>query len=269
MNKNFYLKPILFTIPLLLSAPGVLFALDENSSSTLKKRIDRPVIIAAKPSSSKSEGGDKQSQIVQSEGKMPSTTYTPPKGMGRPWPTQGGGTRGTASCNPTLAVLAPHDHTGLTLDEQPTLYWYISEVCHEAFEVTITEEDAIAPLLEYRLPAPSNPGIQKIRLRDLNLHLEVGKQYQWSIALIMDPAHRSKDIVAIGGIARVSHSSEQGNQFVQGGTTEVTEKFLKAGLWYDAVGSISEKIELEPSQELSTQRALLLKQVHLGKIELN
>lgn len=269
MNTTPQLRSIFFAVPLLLLFPVALFALDQKSSSALKKQTDTPVIIAAQTSTSNNSKSAKPSQTIQSEKSITSTTYTPPKGMGRPWPTQGGGTRGNTMCNPTLAILAPHDHTGLTLDEQPTLYWFISKSCQESFEVTITEEDTIAPLLEQRLSSPSHPGIQKVNLRDLNLRLEVGKRYQWSIAMVVDPAHRSKDIVAIGGIARVSPSSHQGNQLNQVGSQETTERFLQAGLWYDAVGSLSEKIEQEPTQALKEQRAALLKQVHLDNILMN
>src|SRR5436190_9662156 len=55
--------------------------------------------------------------------------YKPPK-RGAPGGREGAGTRGSkepimrGAREPlTLAVLAPQDHTGLTAQEQPVLYW--------------------------------------------------------------------------------------------------------------------------------------------------
>ena len=47
--------------------------------------------------------------------------YKPPK-RGAPGGREGAGTRGFREALPTLAVLAPQDHTGLTAQEQPVLY---------------------------------------------------------------------------------------------------------------------------------------------------
>lgn len=269
MNITLHLRSFLFAMPLLASFPATLMAVDKISASAIQEGVDIPVLIVAKPSTSAMTTENKQAQDLRAEKKLTSPIYTPPKGMGRPWPTQGGGTRGGTTCNPTLAVLAPKDHTGLTLEEQPSLYWYISESCQHSIELTITEEDAIAPLLEHQLPAPPHPGIQKVNLGNFPIHLKIGKRYQWSIAMVLDPAHRSKDIVAIGGIARVSSSSNQGMQLDQVHSTGTTENFLMAGLWYDALESLSRKIEQAPTQELTDQRTTLLKQVQLDQILFN
>jgi len=47
--------------------------------------------------------------------------YKPPK-RGAPGGREGAGTRGFREALPTLAILAPQDHTGLTAQEQPVLY---------------------------------------------------------------------------------------------------------------------------------------------------
>src|SRR2546430_426002 len=60
--------------------------------------------------------------------------YKPPLGLGAPTGLVAGGSRGTDTCLSgdlgnknaalTLSVLAPTDHIGLTVHEQPSLYWY-------------------------------------------------------------------------------------------------------------------------------------------------
>jgi hypothetical protein len=50
----------------------------------------------------------------------------------------------------SLSVLVP-DHVGITLQSQPHLYWFISKKTTQPIEFTITEKDAVKPLLEARL----------------------------------------------------------------------------------------------------------------------
>jgi hypothetical protein len=63
-------------------------------------------------------------------------TYTPPK-RGAPGGREGAGTRGLQTL-PILAVLTPKDHTGLTVQEQPVLYWYLSQETQHPVDIILT-----------------------------------------------------------------------------------------------------------------------------------
>src|SRR5262249_48313752 len=81
-------------------------------------------------------------------------TYKPPL-RGAPEGRVGGGTRGGGTLSlgdqlPTLSVLAPN-HTGLTIHEQPSLYWYLSGTTSYPVEVTLTLPRSPKPLFETRL----------------------------------------------------------------------------------------------------------------------
>ena len=115
MNAIPYTRPMLYGLALLLTLPVTVMAANERSADTMTKDGNAPLVVVAKPTASPMSSEKKQSGDNQTEKKMTAPLYTPPKGMGRPWPTQGGGTRGSATCNPTLAVLAPNDHSGLTI----------------------------------------------------------------------------------------------------------------------------------------------------------
>ena len=54
-------------------------------------------------------------------------------------------------------MLAP-DHTGLTTQEQPSLYWYLSEPAPYPIELTIIDDQTTLPLLERRLGGSIQPG---------------------------------------------------------------------------------------------------------------
>src|SRR4029453_11147001 len=62
-------------------------------------------------------------------------TYKPPQ-RGAPTRRVGGGPRRPGDQLPTIAVLAP-DHPGLTIHEQPSLYWFLSEATTYPVEVTL------------------------------------------------------------------------------------------------------------------------------------
>jgi hypothetical protein len=191
--------------------------------------------------------------------------YQPPRGLGAPSAGRrvGGGTRGTNKSVPILSVLAP-GHTGLTVREQPDLYWFASDAVSNPVELTLTLEKGDTPLLEKRLPAPTKAGIQKVRLSDYNVKLIPGERYHWSIALVLDPKRRSKDIIALGAIERIDRPDMN---LATAPTTDAFYRFAADGLWYDAVMVISEMIDTTPADlTLRKHRADLLDQVDLSEV---
>jgi len=203
--------------------------------------------------------------------------YKPPLGLGAPTGLIAGGSRGTTTClsgDPgnentalTLSVLAPADHIGLTVHEQPSLYWYLSAPAGCQIEVTLTDEQAVEPLLDLNLSPPIKPGVQRVRLADHGVHLTPGVQYQWAVALVPDPEHRSKDIIAAGGIKRIEAPEALRAKLVQADKTTVVALYAETGLWYDTVAAISDLIGATPQDPmLRMQRVVLLEQVQLPEV---
>lgn len=183
--------------------------------------------------------------------KPPSTQTPTPLVVGKPDRRMVGGaaTRGTCKTFPTLAALAPYP-TGPTAHEQPVLYWYISTTVTNPIEFSLTDEDekVIRPLFETRIPPPVQAGVHQIRLAGSEARLKLGKQYQWSVALVCDPEHRSNDIVAMGFIERAKRPDETGH-------------------WYDEVMAASEQIEAAPTDmNIRRKRASLLEQAKLSEV---
>ncbi|MEO5632055.1 MAG: DUF928 domain-containing protein [Nitrospiraceae bacterium] len=194
--------------------------------------------------------------------------YQPPRGLGAPSAGRrvGGGTRGTNKSIPILSVLAP-GHTGLTIREQPDLYWFASDVVTNPVELTLTLEKGDTPLLEKRLSVPTKAGIQRVSLSDYGVKLVPGERYIWSIALVFDPKRRSKDIIAMGAIERVERADMNSESLAAAPTTESFYQFAADGLWYDAVMAISQLIETAPADPaLRKHRADLLDQVDLPEV---
>src|SRR5215831_3777287 len=121
----------------------------------------------------------------------PAPVYKPPL-LGAPAGRVGGGTRsGSARDIFVLSALVPED-SGLTISEQPSLYWYISTATALPVEVAISDPRATQPLVETQLPSPTKPGIQRIRLADLGVRLAPGVAYRWSVSVIPDANRRSR-----------------------------------------------------------------------------
>jgi hypothetical protein len=189
--------------------------------------------------------------------------YNPPK-RGAPAGRVGGGTRGGTQRDVfVLSVLAP-DHSGFTTNEQPSLYWYISNSTSLPIELTLMDPQGIQPILETRLPPPIKAGIQRVGLADYNIHLAPGAAYRWFVTVVPDADRRSKDILAGGAIERVDLQEELKAKLAKAKSNETPFVYAEAGLWYDALKAISDLIDAAPqNQELRNQRTALLKQVGL------
>ena len=188
--------------------------------------------------------------------------YKPPR-RGAPRGRVGGGTRGLAKERPVLSLLVP-DHTGLTVQEQPSLFWYLSSLTPYPVEVTIIDDRVIQPLLAKPLNPPAQPGVYRVRLADYGVRLLPGVEYQWFVALVVDPDRRSKDIIAGAPIERIKLADALPAKLAQVDKSETPHVYAEAGLWYDALTAISDLIDAAPDDPvLRKQRASLLKQVGL------
>jgi hypothetical protein len=194
---------------------------------------------------------------------FPRLTYRPPP-RGAPTRRRAAGTRGASTHLRPVSVLAP-DHVGLTIQSQPRLYWYLSQVVTEPVEFTLNDERRIAPLVEVRLTSPTKPGIQQIQLADHGVRLDPDVGYEWSIAIVPDPDRRSKDIISSGWIERIPVPEDLAANLAGAGKALTPGIYAEAGIWYDALGVLSDLIAETPDDPRPhLQRATLLDQVGLA-----
>jgi len=192
--------------------------------------------------------------------------YKPPL-RGAPVGRVGGGTRGVDSNTPVLAALVP-EHIGLTLQEQPSLYWYLSKSTAHFGEFTLIDDQSVQPLLEKRIDSPIKAGIHTVRLADHNVHLSIGKRYKWFVAIVLDPNHRSKDIIAGGVIEPIETPETLRSKLDRAKGTDIPYIYAESGIWYDTLSSISDLIDAAPNDSrLRCQRLSLLEQVGLPRVE--
>jgi hypothetical protein len=171
-----------------------------------------------------------------------------------PAPRRVGGVVRSSTTLQQLAALVP-DHLGLTNSEQPVLYWFLSAPASTAVEFTLIRPGMEVPIVERSLDAAS-AGIHAIDLRTLGARLETGIEYEWSVALVVDPAQRSRDLVSGGAIMRVAADSSAASDPAQ---------LAARGLWYDALMALGRALETGSDRAVRAERARLLEQAGLAE----
>jgi hypothetical protein len=193
--------------------------------------------------------------------------FVPPN-RGSPFTRMGGATRGATTDDlPRIEALVP-EQAGWTLAEQPVLYWYLSEATGVRTDLVVLRLDPTETLLETTLPPAKAAGIQRIRLADHGVKLEPGVDYQWLVKLVPDASDRTYDRVVGGGLERVTPSPEL-EQKLGDPSLSRPHTLAEAGIWYDAIDSLSVQIDAAPgNRTLWNQRAALLEQVGLPEVAL-
>src|SRR5678815_5340578 len=103
-----------------------------------------------------------------------------------------------------------------------------------------------------------------IRDRDKGVKLSLGVEYQWVVAVVTDPDNRSRDLVASGVIKRIEPTAELKEKMAKATPDSLAGVYAEAGIWYDALAAISDRIEAEPENKALRQaRVDLLSQVGL------
>ncbi len=192
--------------------------------------------------------------------------YTPPKTAAGVRVDGDGGSRGIGEKLPSIYVLAPQ-HVALTTQPQPALYWFQTGPAASEFELTVTEPKKARPLLSLRAASKQEQGIHSVSLARQKITLEPRTSYQWSVALIPDPANRSKDVIASGIIQRVEAPAALAAKLEKAEPADRAALYAEAGYWYDALQSISLAIAAEKDAgkkaSLTRTRASLLDQATL------
>ena len=200
-----------------------------------------------------------QTQAQASDGA--GAIYKPPL-RGAPARRVGGATRGSSETDMVLNVLAP-DQTGLTTQAQPTLYWYASRPTSTLIELTLISDTAEAPLLSKNLVVTPG-GVQAIDLATYGITLALDTEYEWFVSVVSNASQRSKDMTSGGTIRRVAPDPAVVARVAAAGERAAPRIYAEAGLWYDAIASLSRQIERSPADaELRSLRAALLEQIGL------
>ena len=266
MKRNLFIIGTLITGILFVFFLSVSVAAEADGKTNIETTKEKKGIV---PQPADQKGKEPTESLEASEQKTSPPVgppiYQPPL-RGAPGGRVGGGTRGIEEELIALFALAPN-HVALTVQEQPTLYWYLSKPAKYPIELTIIIEKDTHPLLETRIPLPSQPGIYPLRLSDFDIRLSTGTQYRWFLVLVPDPNRRSRDIVAGAIIERVKTPETLRSRLLKASREEIPHVYAGAGMWYDALMAISNLIADTPDNPIFRKhRAALLEQVGLSDV---
>lgn len=190
-------------------------------------------------------------------------TYRPPL-RGAPGGRIGGATRGGAEQLPRLDVIAPETHVGQAATDQPTLYWFVSKPVTLPMQLTLVTDVAPKPVLEVNVPASGKAGMLSLNLADYKVKLVPNAEYEWSIAVVVDPKQRSNDLVSTGVVKLVPPPADIAQKLASAPAAARAAVYAENGYWYDAFDALSQAIQRNPADKrLHEQRAALLDQVAL------
>ncbi|MDG2334385.1 MAG: DUF928 domain-containing protein [Myxococcota bacterium] len=200
-------------------------------------------------------------------GDLPLYGLDPMMGMGGPSVRTGGFVRSLgpeAGALASIEVLSP-DHVGWTSKAAPTLYWRLSAASDLPVEIVISDDESLEPLLETRLTGLQAAGIHALSLAEQGLELSPETTYRWSVSLVVDDEHRSKDRFASSALLYRPASGASAADLASAGPGEVAHRYAAQGYWYDAFDQLTLWLEAEPrSARILEHRSALLEQVGLG-----
>jgi Domain of Unknown Function (DUF928) len=147
----------------------------------------------------------------------------------------------SGGANVQLVVLAPN-RKGASAKPSPRLAWFLSAASTNPLEIVVQERGADVPLLERRIESAGAGGFHSIDLGEFGVRLEQGKEYEWSVALINDPARRASDQFSKGVVQYVPSSEA----LPSGAPESVVSEYLARGYWYDAIALMQQTLQSEP-----------------------
>ncbi|MBD2182596.1 DUF928 domain-containing protein [Aerosakkonema funiforme] len=178
----------------------------------------------------------------------------PPDAPGEPKQSAPGGTRGKCkqsenSPDPTLTLLIPASSQVRTIAEHPTFFVYVPSTSAQSGELVIKEKinpDETQVIYQKIFPLTGIPGIASFTLPDHANKLEIGKNYQWSFALICNSEDRSGDLVRFATIERTEISPNLAKQLENAKPIERAALYAKNGIWPETLITLAELRRSQP-----------------------
>ncbi|MGF1494072.1 MAG: DUF928 domain-containing protein [Microcoleaceae cyanobacterium] len=200
--------------------------------------------------------------------------FQPPT-VGVPGRREGGGTRGSASCQTgasKLVALIPASTSGRTSLEQPTLLFYLPVAFDQVpADLEIADEEENVVYKTSLKISNRQPGVIKLDLADQPNAptLEADRDYHWYLTLrcSADSPDASSNITVHGWINRVQLDSAQAQTLEQASPEEKLAIYSEKALWYDALATLAKLRASNPSDPtVESQWSELLEAVGLDRL---
>ncbi len=152
-----------------------------------------------------------------------------------------------------MAPLAP-ERTGYVSVDQPVLWFYLSDPWPDDMEFALNKPRARRPELEIVLEGPFEKGVYGVALADFDVKLAPDIEYEWLLAIVLDPEERSADFLASATIRFVVPSPDSRGRLAETPLDRLPHAYAEQGYFYDAMEVLSKRIESETPRKASTLR---------------
>ncbi|MDD5248398.1 MAG: DUF928 domain-containing protein [Rhodocyclaceae bacterium] len=169
--------------------------------------------------------------------------YRPPL-RGAPAKRVGGATRGLFEAKSPVTIIAPN-HVGLTIRNQPTLYWHVAQIPAGQVVFRLIAQDTATIVDERILPDSACTGFYRLNFAAAGLTLKPEVTYRWQIAIA--PAQPDARELIAGGAIRYATSAAPPAGLGSQTPSERQRSLAGAGIWYDVVDEFMNQLKASPA----------------------
>jgi hypothetical protein len=167
-----------------------------------------------------------------------------------------GATHRGDTCPPELSIipLIPPSNRALTVAESPTFFAYISQASTPV-EFTLQTKDTEGTKIYQTTFTVDKPGIVGVSIPadgDNKKSIEVGKEYQWSFAVVCNPEDRSGDYYVEGFVQRIEPKPSLKSDLAKPEPMARAIAYAKNEIWYDTVTAVAELLREAPDDAVLT-----------------
>ncbi|MEB3294919.1 MAG: DUF928 domain-containing protein [Synechococcales bacterium] len=185
------------------------------------------------------------------------TMFAPPSGSATPRQAARGASRvGSVAATPmeqqAMKPLVPQSYFGTTVQARPMIMAYVPASDAQEAIFSLKDEDGNM-VYQMVLPVSGQAEIMTVQLPANAPALEVGKNYQWLMALKLDSHLRPSSPYVDGWVQRITPTAELAKTLAEGDELADATAFGKMGVWYDCVATLANLRLNEPQSEKSTK----------------
>ncbi len=180
-----------------------------------------------------------------------SVSFEPPN-KNQPVATSGGASRGQqciADMNNSeipITAIVPAINQRLTVASHPTFFIHVPETSAQKVFLNIqdeNEEDSYQKVI----PIDGKSGIIGVTLPQDAPPLKIGKNYQWSLALICQESLKPDSPIVQGTVTRVQSQMQLAEISEEMTKLEQAALYAEAGIWYETIATLAQLKQEQPN----------------------
>jgi hypothetical protein len=158
--------------------------------------------------------------------------YVPPDN-GRQQTTESAGSRGCPEKLPKLAIAAPKNHLGRTIESHPSFFFWVSEIPSQPIRISLTDVEAENSTWTTEVVVRT-PGLVKVTMPESAKGLQSQRTY--ALAAVVPCGERPSQGESVRILLeRVEPSLALRQQLDAVGGAEKAKILAQQGIWYDAL----------------------------------